>query len=295
MALARGLGGDVQGHLRKIDPVDVPALPREPDLRNVFLPGEHSAVASGGRRRQPAAVASHHFVDDEHPRIGPKLGDNIPEIARALLRGRPGAERLADRIDVVVDRLWKSDDGKAVVVFREKGGQFGGGRVRVVSANRVEHVDAVLDEAVGGHLLGILPLLHQAALQAVLQIGEFHAAVADRAASVTVEDGRLGAHLRGDPVAVPEQQPLVAAAIGDDLYFGGDFRIALDQAPDRGAEAGGEAAGGQQGDFLRLSGMGHGGGNEAPISPNPAGLSSRQAAHHLAKFAQAGAGAGDDE
>jgi hypothetical protein len=56
-------------------------------------------------------------------------------------------------IDVVVDRLGQADDGERVVVLREEGGEVGRGGVGVVAADGVQHVDAVLDELVGGDLL----------------------------------------------------------------------------------------------------------------------------------------------
>jgi len=167
------------------------------------------------------------------------LCDHVGKEAGPLLGCRPGAERLADRVDVVVDGLRKPDHREAVLVLRQERRQVRGRGIRVVAADRVQDVDAVLDELVGRDLLGILVLLDEAPLHAVLHIGELHPAVADRAASVAIQDRRLGAHLRGHPVAVPEEQALVAAAVGDDLDIGRDLRVALDEPAYGGAQAGG--------------------------------------------------------
>ena len=195
-------------------------------------------------------------MDDEHARVGVVLGDDVGEVARALLGGGPGAEALADRIDVVVDGLGQADDGEVVVVSLEEGGEIGGGGVGVVAADGVEHVHAVLDELVGGDFLRVLAFLDEAALDAVLDVGELHAAVADRAAAVVVEDLGVFADGGGNGKAVAQQQALVAAAVADDLDGGIDLGVALDERADGAGETRGEAPGGENGDFFRF----HGGG-----------------------------------
>src|SRR5688500_7973869 len=130
---------------------------------NKLFGSDEFFVSSGSGGGEPAAVAPHHFVDDEHARIRAVFGDDVAEIARTLLGGGPGAEGLADGIDVVVDRLRKTDDSEAVVVLREKCGEIGGGGVGVVSADGVENVDAVFHELVGGDLLRVLAFFHETA------------------------------------------------------------------------------------------------------------------------------------
>ena len=68
---------------------------------------------------------------------------DVLEEDRALLGGGPRAERLADRDDVVVDRLGQTDDRERVVVLREVRGQIGGGGVGVVATDGVQDGDAV--------------------------------------------------------------------------------------------------------------------------------------------------------
>ncbi len=53
-----------------------------------------------------------------------------------------------------------------------------------------------------------------------------------------------------DVDGVAEQHALVAGAVGDQLDIGRDVAIALDQAADGGRQAGREAPGGEQSDFL---------------------------------------------
>ena len=65
-----------------------------------------------------------------------------------------------------------------------------------------------------------------------------------------MEDGGGGAFGGADLVGIAEEKAFVAAAVGDDFDVGRDFGIALDEAADGGAEAGGEAASSEEGDFF---------------------------------------------
>jgi hypothetical protein len=91
---------------------------------------------------------------------------------RADFRGRPGAERLADRHDVVVDRFRQADDGQVVAVGPEIGGKIGGRGVRIVAADRVKNGDAIGGETLGCDAQRVFTFLDQAALDAVGGIGE---------------------------------------------------------------------------------------------------------------------------
>ena len=255
---AGGFGGEVDGHLGDEHGVHLEVGAGETEAGNEFLAVEEFAVVGGGGGGEPATVAAHDLVDDEHARVGVVLGDDVAEVARALFGGGPGAEGLADRIHVVVDRLGETDDGERIVVLREEGGEVGGGGVGVVAADGVENVDAVLDELVGGGFLRVLALLDEAALHAVFDVGEFDAAVADGAAAVAMEEGGGGALGGADFVAVAEEEAFVAAAVGDEFDVGRDFGVTLNESADGGAEAGREATGGEEGDFLGTSWLAHG-------------------------------------
>jgi hypothetical protein len=71
---------------------------------------------------------------------------------------------------------------------------------------------------------------------------------------VLEEDVRRRAFRRADLQAVAQQQALVAAPVAEQLDLGRDFRLTLDQPADRGIEAGGETARGEDGDFLGTHG-----------------------------------------
>ena len=89
--------------------------------------------------------------------------------------------------------LGRPDDGQLVAVGVQVGREVGGGAVGVVAADRVQDVDAVAGELLGRDVQGVLALLDQAALDAVLDVGELDPAVADRAAA---EAGAAGAPWR---------------------------------------------------------------------------------------------------
>ena len=134
----------------------------QPDLRQPLHALDPFVVLAGGGGREPAAVAAHHFVDDQDPGARVVLGHDVLREPGTHLGSGVGAERLPDRDDVVVDRLRQADDGEAVVVVGEVGRKVGGGGVGVVAADGVEHVDTVGDEPVSGDLQRIVALLQRA-------------------------------------------------------------------------------------------------------------------------------------
>mmetsp|Transcript_47761 Transcript_47761/g.113678 ORF Transcript_47761/g.113678 Transcript_47761/m.113678 type:complete len:296 (-) Transcript_47761:209-1096(-) len=174
----------VHRHLRDVDPVDVELVAVEAEARDHVLRLELLAVRSGGRRREPPAVPPHHLVDDEHTRARRVLVHHVAEEERPLLRGGLGAERQPDGVHVVVDRLREADNRERVVVLPEVGGEVSGGRVGVVAADGVQHVDPEFDQHVRRDLLGVFPLLDEPTLHAILSVGQLDARVADRRAAV---------------------------------------------------------------------------------------------------------------
>ena len=148
-------------------------------------------------------------MHDHHARVGRRLRAHVLEVLGALLRSGPRAERLRDRVDVVVDRLRQADHGESVALAREERGEVGGRRIRVVAADRVQHLDAVLDELVRRNTLRVLALSHEAALDAVLDVGHLDARVADGGAAVEVERTRCRANARRHVDRLAEQEALV--------------------------------------------------------------------------------------
>ena len=182
-----GFGGEVDFHLRDEHAMDLKRVAVKADGGQPFGAVEQLAVFQCGGGGEPAATAAHHFMDDQHARVGVVFGDDVPEVACALFGSRPGAQRLLDREHIVVDGFGQADNGQAVVVFRQKGGKIGGGGIGVVAADGMENIDAIFDQLVGSDFLRILAFLDQAALHAVLDVGEFDAAVADQRAAETVQ------------------------------------------------------------------------------------------------------------
>ena len=164
---AHGLGVEVVLHLRDVDGMDVPAFLGEADPGHPLARLEPLAVLHRRRGGEPPARAPHDLVDDEHARARPVLADDVLREDARLLGGAPRPERLLDRHDVVVDRLGQAHDGEVVAVHLQVRREVGGGRVRVVAADRVKDVDLVLLELLGGDGEGVLPLLDEAALDAV--------------------------------------------------------------------------------------------------------------------------------
>ncbi len=254
----RALGLDVHrdfGHINRIDRL---AFRPEVQPGNEVQPVQPLAIGAGGRGGQPAAVPPHDLVDQQRARARGRLVDDVLEEDRALLGGGERAERLAHRNDVVVDRLRHADDGQRITVVPEIAREVGGGGRRVVAADRVEDGDLVPRQLVGGDLQRMLAFLDEAALHGVGDVGELHAAVPDRRAAVLVEGACPGARLLRDLDRLAHEKPAVAAEIADDLDLRGELRVAQDQLGHRRGEAGGEAAGGQHGDFVlghRRSGL----------------------------------------
>ena len=106
--------------------------------------------------------------------------------------------------------------------------------VRVVTADRVQDVDAVALELLGGDVERVLALLDQAALDAVLDVGQLHAAVADRAAAEAVQQVRAPAHLVGDLHRVAGEQAGIPALVGDEPDVRRNLGVALDESAHRG-------------------------------------------------------------
>ena len=125
------------------------------------------------------------------------LGDDVAGKKRALLGGGPGAERLLDRHDVIVDGFGQPDDGELVAAATQIGRKVGGGAVGVVAADRVQNVDIVSAELLSRDLQRVLAGLDEPTLHAVGDIGQLDPAVADRAPPERVQTVGVCPHLVG--------------------------------------------------------------------------------------------------
>ena len=135
----------------------------------------------------------------------------------------------------------------SIAVAAQVGREVGGGAVGVVAADRVQDVDTVAAQLLGGHVQRVLPGLDEAALDAVVDVGELDPAVADRAAPERVQPSGGRPHLVGHLHGIAGEQAGVAVAVGDDPHVRRDLGVPLDQAADGGGEAGREAACGEHG------------------------------------------------
>ena len=175
------------------------------------------------------------------------LGDDVAGVEGALLGGGPGAERLPDRHHVIIDRLREPDDGERIAVAAQVGHKLGGVEVCIVAADRVQDVDTVAAKLLGRHMQRVAAGRNEAAPDAVIDVGEPHPAVADRAAPELVQPSGGRPHLVGHLHGIAGEQAGISVAVGDDPHVRRDLGVALDQAADGGGEAGREAARGEHG------------------------------------------------
>ena len=101
---------------------------------------------------------------------------------------------------------------------------------------------AILDELIGRDLEGIFALLHETALDAVLDVRELNAAVADRGSAVTGENERVLADLVGDGNRLALEKTHITVDVTDHLDVGVLLVVFIDKKTDRRAEARGETA-----------------------------------------------------
>ena len=204
-------------------------------------------------------MTPHDLVDDEHPRVGGVLADDVAGEDRSLLRRRPCPEALPDRDDVVVDGLGQAHDAHLVPLVGEVPGEVGRRRARVVSPDGVEDVDTVRGELLRRDAKGVRPLRHEAAPLAVRGIGQLDPGVAERRATMGVQAPRDGTVLRGDLEAATGEQPGVTVEVADDPDLRVTLRVPLDETAHcrgqaRGDTARGEHRDGLHGHFLGLQG-----------------------------------------
>ena len=107
-----------------------------------------------------------------------------------------------------------------VVVLLEVGGEIGGGGVGVVTADGVKDGDPVFGQLLGGDGERIVAGLDEAALHAVVDVGELHAAVTERAAAVAGEHGGAGAHVGASPSPIGRARGPCTRPDTDDFGLG---------------------------------------------------------------------------
>ena len=252
---ALGLGLNVDRHFWNIDRIDVLVRTIEIEAGYKCQRVQAIAIGLGGGGRQPAAIATHDFVDDQHARIGALLIDDVLEILGAFFGGRPRTEGLLDGIHIVVDGLGQAHHRQFIVVGGEVFGEVCRRGVGVVTAHRVQDGNAVFRQLIGSDFQRILTFFHQPTLHAVGDIRQLDTTVAKWTAAVAMQQVRLIPNLLSYRNRIAKQQALIAAAIADQLDLGRDFAVTLNQATNGGRQARRQSTGSEHGDFgLRRTG-----------------------------------------
>ena len=141
---------------------------------------------------------------------------------------------MTNRHDVVIDGLRQANDGEAVVILSQIGGQIGGGGISVVTTDGVQNVNPVGNQTIGGNLERVVAFGDQTTLYEVGGVGQLDPRVANRGSTKTLEDLGILANGVGDLEEVSLEQALVAVLVGDDLDLRCYLGVALDQSTDRG-------------------------------------------------------------
>ncbi|CAB4628269.1 unannotated protein [freshwater metagenome] len=131
----------------------------------------------------------------------------------------------------------------------EIGGQTGGCRSRVVPPDRVENLDSVGDELVGGHLERVLPRLDQPPMNAVGGIGQLHTGVAEGTSTDQVRPVDLRADGSVDVHRITGEEPGEPVAIADDLDVAIVTVPGFDQCGDSRRQARRQTPGGEDANF----------------------------------------------
>ena len=239
-------------HLGNPDGIHVPSQLMEEGLGEPVILVKALMVIVGGAGGEPAAVATHHFVNDQLACTGGVFVCHIAEKAGALVGRGPGTKSLFDGVDVVVDRLGQTDDSEVIAVFVKVSCEIGCGRVGVVSADGVKNIDLVRLQSFRRHFERVLAGFDETTLGAVIDIGELYPAIADRTAAEVVENGGIVPDLPGKVVRIAEEETLVSVQVTHQIGVRGKFVILFDQASNRGRKAGGNPAGGQKGNSHQL-------------------------------------------
>jgi hypothetical protein len=132
-----------------------------------------------------------------------------------------------------------------VAVARQEGSEIGRGRIGVVPADRMQHVDPVGGQLVGRDLQRVCTVRNEPPFDQVANVGQLHSGVADGRAAVAVEHCRALAHGGRHGQRVTLQQALVSVPIGDDVHLWRQFRVALDEPSDGRGKARSETTRGE--------------------------------------------------
>lgn len=114
---------------------------------------------------------------------------------------------MTNRHDVVIDGLRQANDGEAVVILSQIGGQIGGGGISVVTTDGVQNVNPVGNQTIGGNLERVVAFGDQTTLYEVGGVGQLDPRVANRGSTKTLEDLGILANGVGDLEEVSLSRP----------------------------------------------------------------------------------------
>ena len=213
---------------------------------------EHLAIILRGLIGEPTAITPHDLVNRKRTRIRTVLLDDVHEELRTLFSRRPGAERLLDRINVVIDGLRKPDDDQRIIVRRKISRKIGRRGVRVVTADSMKNVNPVLDKLIGRNLKRILTFLDKPALDAILNIRELHTAVTDRRTAMLGEHKRVLTYLGRNRNRITLQKTHISIDIADHFHIRRLLVVLVNQEPNRTGETRSETARGKKRNLLHF-------------------------------------------
>ena len=149
-------------------------------------------------------------MNDQRARVRRVLSDHVLGEQRPLLSSRPGTEGLLDREHVVIDGLGKSNHCQFVTVLMQIRSQVCCRSVCVVASDGVRDLDTIAGELFGCGLQWVSAIRHEAALDAVINVGQLDSTIADRAATEVLKEARRSADFRCDLDRTAAQQAVVA-------------------------------------------------------------------------------------
>mmetsp|Transcript_37808 Transcript_37808/g.68860 ORF Transcript_37808/g.68860 Transcript_37808/m.68860 type:complete len:247 (-) Transcript_37808:146-886(-) len=214
----------------------------------ISSPKHNAAVNVSCCSSEVAAICTHDFMHNEHAGVCTALVYYIRKVLCSLLCCGERAKCLLDWADVVVDCLGQTNHCKVRGVVLEIDCKFS---TYCVSANGVQHIDPILHKLISGHLLWILPLLHQTTLHAILHIGKLHSAVANRTSSMQIQVSATDSRFTGDVNTVSQKQALVTTNVTDDFHIRQHISVARDQCTDARRETRCKASSSEHGDLPR--------------------------------------------
>ena len=134
------------------------------------------------------------------------------------------------------------------------GSEICSGRVRVIAANGVQDIDAILAQLFSSESKRVDAFFNEAALHEVLRVGQLDTRVTDRRAAELTQNRCVTTSFFINDNVVAGEQAMVAVLVEDDFYFGSDLGVALNEITNSGRKTRGKATSGQEGNTTNRHG-----------------------------------------